>query len=85
MKMVDKTNVDMKEVINRLFEGDCLEYMNKIPDGSVDMILCDLPYGMTQNEWECYIPLDKLWKQYNRIIKPNGAIVLTSNGVFTAK
>ncbi len=85
MKMVDKTNVDMKEVINRLFEGDCLEYMNKIPDGSVDMILCDLPYGMTQNEWDCYIPLDKLWKQYNRIIKPNGAIVLTSNGVFTAK
>ena len=50
MKMVDKTNVDMKEVINRLFEGDCLEYMNKIPDGSVDMILCDLPYGMTQSE-----------------------------------
>lgn len=85
MEKVSKTNADMSEVMNRLFEGDCLEYMNKIPDGSVDMVLCDLPYGMTQNEWDCYIPLDELWKQYNRIIKPNGAIVLTSNGIFTAK
>jgi site-specific DNA-methyltransferase (adenine-specific)/modification methylase len=49
------------------------------------MILCDLPYGMTQNQWDCYIDLDKLWSEYNRIIKPNGAIVLTSNGIFTAK
>lgn len=76
---------DMSQVINRLFEGDCLEYMDKIPDGSVDMILCDLPYGMTQNQWDCYIPLEELWKQYKRVIKQNGAIVLTSNGVFTAK
>ena len=81
----EKNNIDMSNVINKLFEGDCLEYMKKIPDGSVDMILCDLPYGMTQNKWDSYIPLDELWKQYNRIIKPNGAIVLTSNGVFTAK
>ncbi len=78
-------NINMDEVMNQLFEGDCLEYMNKIPDGSVDMILCDLPYGMTQNEWDSYIPLDRLWNQYNRIIKTNGAIVLTSNGIFTAK
>jgi len=49
------------------------------------MILCDLPYGMTQNKWDSYIPLDELWKQYNRIIKSNGAIVLTANGLFTAK
>ena len=77
--------IDMSEVINNLFEGDCLEYMGKIPDKSVDMILCDLPYGMTQNEWDCHIPLDELWKHYNRVIKPNGAIVLTSNGIFTAK
>ena len=77
--------IDMSNVINRLFECDCLEYMKEIPDGSVDMILCDLPYGMTQNKWDSYIPLDKLWEQYNRIIKTNGAIVLTSNGVFTAK
>ena len=80
-----ENNIDMSNVINRLFEGDCLEYMKEIPDGSVDMILCDLPYGMTQNKWDSYIPLDKLWEQYNRIIKTNGAIVLTSNGVFTAK
>ena len=85
MKKTDKLDVDMSNVINQLFEGDCLEYMNKIPDESVDMILCDLPYGITQNEWDCYIPLDELWKQYNRVIKPNGAIVLTANGVFTAK
>jgi site-specific DNA-methyltransferase (adenine-specific)/modification methylase len=77
--------VNMDGVMNRLFEGDCLEYMNEIPDGSVDMILCDLPYGMTQNQWDSYIPLDRLWEQYNRIIKTNGAIVLTSNGIFTAK
>lgn len=77
--------VNMDAVMNRLFEGDCLEYMNEIPDESVDMILCDLPYGMTQNQWDSYIPLDRLWEQYNRIIKPNGAIVLTSNGIFTAK
>jgi site-specific DNA-methyltransferase (adenine-specific)/modification methylase len=83
MKELEKINID--HVVNKLFEGDCLEYMNEIPDGSVDMVLCDLPYGMTQNEWDCYIPLDQLWKQYIRVIKPNGAIVLTSNGIFTAK
>ena len=85
MKSTNRSIIDMGAVVNQLFEGDCLEYMNRIPDESVDMILCDLPYGMTQNEWDCYIPLDELWKQYNRIIKPNGAIVLTSNGIFTAK
>lgn len=85
MKNQKENNIDMSNVINRLFEGDCLEYMKEIPDGSVDMILCDLPYGITQNKWDSYIPLDKLWEQYNRIIKTNGAIVLTSNGVFTAK
>ena len=85
MKNQKENNIDMSNVINRLFEGDCLEYMKEIPDGSVDMILCDLPYGMTQNKWDSYIQLDKLWEQYNRIIKTNGAIVLTSNGVFTAK
>lgn len=72
-------------MINQLYEADCLEFMNKIPDASIDMILCDLPYGMTQNHWDCYIPLEQLWEQYNRIIKPNGAIVLTSQGLFTAK
>ncbi len=72
-------------MLNQLFEEDCLECMKRIPDESIDMILCDLPYGMTQNQWDSYIPLDLLWEQYNRIIKPNGAIVLTSQGLFTAK
>ena len=83
--MKEEKMINMDEVVNQLFEGDCLEYMYKIPDESVDLILCDLPYGMTQNEWDCFIPLEELWKHYNRIIKPNGAIVLTSHGVFTAK
>ena len=85
MRKKAEQKTEMSKVINRLLEGDCLEYMEKIPDGSVDMILCDLPYGMTQNQWDCYIPLEELWKQYKRVIKQNGAIVLTSNGVFTAK
>jgi site-specific DNA-methyltransferase (adenine-specific)/modification methylase len=58
--------------------------MRDIPDKSIDMILCDLPYGMTQNAWDSYIPLDKLWEQYLRVIKMDGVIVLTSKGVFTA-
>lgn len=57
-------------------QGDCLELMKEIPDKSVDFILCDLPYGTTQNNWDCEIPLDLLWAQYKRIIKDNGAIAL---------
>ena len=52
-----------------LQQGDCLELMKDIPDGSVDMILCDLPYGTTRNKWDTVIPFDELWKQYERIIK----------------
>lgn len=59
-----------------LMQGDCLERMKEIPDGSVDMILCDLPYGTTQNKWDVIIPFDKLWAQYERIAKPTAAIVL---------
>ena len=55
-----------------------------MPDGSVDMILCDLPYGTTRNEWDSVIPLDKLWEQYNRVIKENGAIVLSASQPFTS-
>lgn len=66
-----------------LHEGDCLEIMPQLPDKSIDMILCDLPYGTTQNRWDSIIPLDKLWAQYNRIIKDNGAIVLTCSQPFT--
>lgn len=64
--------------------GDCLEKMNKIPDGSVDMILCDLPYGTTNNKWDTVIPFDKLWEQYKKIIKDNGAIVLFAQMPFGA-
>src|SRR3990167_5757390 len=60
---------------NKVIEGDCLEVMNNIPQGSIDMVLCDLPYGTTQNHWDSVIPLDQLWKQYERIIKDNGVIV----------
>ena len=69
----------------KLLQGDCLELMKDIPTGSVDMILCDLPYGTTQNKWDSIIDLDKLWSHYKRIIKDNGAIVLTSQGIFTAR
>jgi site-specific DNA-methyltransferase (adenine-specific)/modification methylase len=71
--------------INKVYNDDCLKFMKKIKDKSIDMILCDLPYGTTQNKWDSIIPLDKLWEQYHRIIKDNGAIVLTSHGLFTAK
>lgn len=69
-------------MINKVHLGDCLELMKEIPDGSIDMILCDLPYGTTQCKWDTVIPFDKLWVQYERIIKDNGAIVLTSQTPF---
>ena len=61
-----------------LLNGDCLELMKNVPDKSIDMILCDLPYGTTHNKWDNVIPMEPLWKQYNRIIKDHGAIVLFS-------
>lgn len=74
-----------KDIKNRLFEGDCIEIMKHFPDNSIDMILCDLPYGTTQNKWDSIIPLDELWEEYRRIVKENGAIVLTSHGLFTSR
>src|SRR5699024_393255 len=68
--------------LNKIYNEDCLEGMKRIPDGSVDMILCDLPYGTTRNKLDSIIPLDKLWDQYKRIIKDNGAIVLTAQTPF---
>lgn len=59
-----------------LEQGDCLELMGRIPDGSVDMVLCDLPYGTTRCKWDVQIPFDRLWEQYDRIVKTNGAVVL---------
>lgn len=65
-----------------LRQGDCLEIMKSIPDKSVDMICCDLPYGVTNNKKDIALPFDKLWEQYNRIIKDNGCIALFSQGLF---
>ena len=70
---------------NTIHLGDCLELMPQIADESIDMILCDLPYGTTGMKWDTIIPFDKLWEQYERIIKPNGAIVLTAQQPFTSK
>lgn len=67
---------------NKAYLGDCLELMPKIKDKSVDLILCDLPYGTTNCKWDSIIPLDELWKNYKRIIKDNGAIVLTAQTPF---
>ena len=66
-----------------LYHGDCLEVMKSIPDGSVDMILCDLPYGTTACKWDTVIPFEPLWAQYRRIAKRNAAIVLTASQPFT--
>lgn len=77
--------IKFQNLVNNVVQGDCLEVMQHIPTGSIDMILCDLPYGTTQNKWDSVIPLEQLWEQYERIIKENGAIILTSQGLFTAK
>lgn len=78
-------NDDMK-----LWHGDCLDLMKDIPDKSVDAIICDLPYGVLNRgnknaKWDKMLPLDKLWVQYCRLIKDNGAIVLFAQGMFTAQ
>jgi len=71
--------------INNIYNGDCLELMKEIQSGSIDMILCDLPYGTTACKWDIIIPFDKLWQSYNRVIKDNGAIVLFGNEPFSSK
>jgi len=71
--------------INKTYLGDCLELMPKhLEDKSIDMIFCDLPYGTTQNKWDSIIPLDKLWSEYDRVIKDNGVICLTASQPFTS-
>jgi len=72
--------------INKLYHGDCLELMKQIPDESIDLILCDLPYGTTaRQEWDVMIPLDLLWESYNRIIKLKGNVILTAIEPFRTK
>lgn len=68
--------------LNHIYNEDCLVGMNRIKDKSIDMILCDLPYGTTQNKWDSIIPLEPLWEHYERVIKDNGAIVLTAQPPF---
>jgi DNA modification methylase len=67
-----------------LMLGDCLDRMQEIPDGSVDMVLCDLPYGTTNCRWDSVIPFEPLWREYRRVTKPNAAIVLTASQPFTS-
>lgn len=74
----------MEKYLNKIILGDCLDVMKGMPDKSVDMILCDLPYGTTACKWDVVIPFDKLWEQYNRIIKDNGAIVLFGQEPFSS-
>ena len=74
----------MSEGKKEILLGDCLELMKDIPSGSIDMILCDLPYGTTACKWDTIIPFEPLWEQYKRIIKPNGAIVLFGSQPFTS-
>ena len=69
--------------LDTIYNEDCLTGMQRIPDGSVDCIICDLPYGTTACKWDSVIPLDKLWEQYNRVIKPHGAIVLFGQEPFS--
>lgn len=69
----------------QLLKGDCLELMKGIPDGSVDLVLCDLPYGTTDCSWDSVLPFDQLWDHYNRVLKPNGAAVLFSAQPFTTQ
>src|SRR5699024_5527182 len=70
--------------LNKIHQGDCLEIMKDIPDSSIDMILCDLPYETTKCKWDDIIPFKPLWEQYERVIKDNGAIVLTASQPFTS-
>jgi site-specific DNA-methyltransferase (adenine-specific) len=75
---------DYKDENLCLMKGDCLELMKNVPDGSVDMILCDLPYGTTACKWDTIIPFEPLWREYRRVTKPNAAIVLTASQPFTS-
>jgi len=67
-----------------LIKGDCLIEMQKIPDNSIDAIICDLPYGTTNCSWDSILPLDKIWSEYKRLLKQNGVVVLTSTEPFTS-
>lgn len=65
-----------------LLHGDCMELMRAIPAGSVDLILCDLPYGVTKNEWDKVLPMDALWREYKRVLRHDGVVALTATQPF---
>jgi site-specific DNA-methyltransferase (adenine-specific) len=71
--------------LDTVIEGDCLEIMDQIPDGCIDMVLSDLPYGTTQNPWDKPIDLVRLWAHYRRLLKPDGVVILTAHGRFTGE
>ena len=71
-------------MLNQIFNEDCLEWMKRIPDGSIDCIITDPPYWTTACKWDTVIPFDKMWEQLKRIIKPNGAIVLFGSEPFSS-
>ena len=75
----------MDKFINKVIQGDCLEAMKDIPDKSIDMILCDLPYGTTKCKWDVVVPFDKLWEHYSRVIHPSGVIALFGTEPFTSE
>ena len=77
-------NAYLENEYGTLYQGDCLDVMPTLADKSVDMVLCDLPYGTTACKWDTIIPFEPLWKQYKRLIKDNGAIVLTASQPFTS-
>ena len=81
---MDYINLDSISIDNPLLiHGDCLDHMSYIPDKSINLIICDLPYGLTRNKWDIVIPFDQLWNHYNRIITDNGAIILFGSQPFT--
>jgi len=75
----------VEEFVGKVIEGDCLEVLPGIPDGSIDMVLTDLPYGTTDIVWDIVIDLSRLWREYERIVKPSGVIALSSQGIFTGR
>ena len=85
IQLLESTKVGVLLSEIEMWQGDCLHLMQRISDKSVDMVLCDLPYGTTRNKWDTPINLELLWTEYKRIIKDNGAIVLFCDGMFTAQ
>lgn len=79
------SSLSSTEVTNALFEGDCLKILPFFPRHCVDLVLCDLPYGTTQNKWDSLVDMAQLWRAYRRVLKPGGVVLLTAQGLFTAR